>query len=158
MKTLHLRYIFMCACVCLNKPKSIIIFLSDKTYTNVLELREFGNSILKLGLRNTSHCCLTSDLLVIWLFAHFMWEIFNKNMWNIKKCFKGILGVPVWLSRLRTRLVSMRMRVDPWPHSNGLRILCCYGCGVGQQLQLWFDPHAAGTAVKRKKKKKKKKL
>ena len=45
-------------------------------------------------------------------------------------------------------------------------ILCCYGCGIGQQLQLLFDsqpgnfhmPYAMGAAIKSKKQKNKNQL
>ena len=62
----------------------------------------------------------------------------------------------VWLSRLRSRLVSMKMRVQSLALLSGLRdplllqaavwvavmarIWHCYVCGVGWQLQLWFTP------------------
>ena len=52
----------------------------------------------------------------------------------------------------------MRARVRSLA-SSGLRIPCCCGCGVSQQLQLQFDPlawelpYAIGAALKRKKKK-----
>ena len=65
----------------------------------------------------------------------------------------------MWFSRLRTQLVSMRVQIQSLASLSGLRIHCCElwrccGCGVGWQLQLWFDPYAAGTALKSKKKKK----
>ena len=62
---------------------------------------------------------------------------------------------PLWLSGLQTRLVSIRIQAHPWPGSVGwgygvatscgvgadaARILCCGGCGVGQQLHLQLDP------------------
>ena len=37
---------------------------------------------------------------------------------------------PLWLIRLRTQH-SVHEDAQIWH---------CYGCGVGQQLQLWFDP------------------
>ena len=45
---------------------------------------------------------------------------------------------PLWLSRLRTGIVSKGCRFDPWPHS--LKIWHCCGCGVSLQLQLQFYP------------------
>ena len=42
----------------------------------------------------------------------------------------------LWLSGLRTRLVSMKMWVQSLISLSGLRIWRCCGCGVGQQLPL----------------------
>ena len=51
---------------------------------------------------------------------------------------------PLWFRGLRLQLVSMRIQVQSLALLSGLRILCqiwcCYGCGVGLQLQLQFDP------------------
>ena len=72
------------------------------------------------------------------------------------------------LSRLRTWLVSMRLWVRSlaqlsglriWPcHKLPCRIWSCCGCGVGQQLQLQFDPslgisicHRCGSKKKKEK-------
>ena len=46
---------------------------------------------------------------------------------------------PMWLA-------SMRMEVQSLALISGLRILCCCGCGVGQQLQLLFNPYL-GTYI-----------
>ena len=65
----------------------------------------------------------------------------------------------------------MMMQVRSLASPSGLRIqrcrelwyrsqMCCYGCGVGWQLQLqfkplaWELPHAVGTALKKAKNKK----
>ena len=51
------------------------------------------------------------------------------------------LGVPeLWLRKLRTRLVSMRMQVLSLAPLGGLKIPHCCGCGLGKQLQLRFHP------------------
>ena len=77
----------------------------------------------------------------------------------------------MWLSKLRTQIIPMWMRVRSLALLSGLRIrnCCelqhkfqlwlCYGCGVGRHLQFRFDPKL-GTSkccrcVKAKKKKKK---
>ena len=43
---------------------------------------------------------------------------------------------PLWLSGYRTRLASMRMWVRSLALFSGLWIWPCFGCDVGQQLQL----------------------
>ena len=52
-----------------------------------------------------------------------------------------LLGVSVLTQWKQTQLVSMRRT---WVQSlallSGLRIRHCCDCGIGQQLQLWFDP------------------
>ena len=40
----------------------------------------------------------------------------------------------------------MRMRVQSLALLSGLRIQHCHGCGVGQQLQLRFNP-SLGTSI-----------
>ena len=68
------------------------------------------------------------------------------------------LGVPAVVKWKRIRLVSMMVWVRSLALISGLRIQCCCelwcssqmrlgsgvecGCGVGQQLQLQFDPEA----------------
>ena len=47
---------------------------------------------------------------------------------------------PLWLSGLRTQLVSMRMRVPSLALLGGLRIWRGCVCSVGRQVQLQFDP------------------
>ena len=49
----------------------------------------------------------------------------------------------------------MRLWVQSLALLSGLRIQHCCGCGIGQQLHLWFDlawehPYAVGVALKRK--------
>ena len=39
-----------------------------------------------------------------------------------------------------TNLISMKTKVLTLASLSGLRIWCCCDCGVGWQLQLWFDP------------------
>ena len=41
----------------------------------------------------------------------------------------------------------MRMQVRSLASLSGLRIQRCYGCGVGWQLQLSFDPSLLGTSI-----------
>ena len=89
-----------------------------------------------------------------------------------------ILEFPLWLSRLRTQLVSMRMQVRSLASLSGLRIQHChellYSSKTWLSLDLpllwyrqaaftliqtlaWELPYAEGVALKKKKKKKKKK-
>ena len=68
---------------------------------------------------------------------------------------------PVWLSRLRTQLVSMRMQIQSLASFSGLRIRHCHELQCRSQTQLWCGiawelPYAAGAALKRPKRKKKK--
>ena len=73
--------------------------------------------------------------------------------------------VPVVAQWKWTQLVSVRMRVWLLALLNGLRIRSCCGYGVGQQLQLLFNPyprnfhlpHAQSWKAKKKKKKERKK-
>ena len=57
----------------------------------------------------------------------------------LKKLF---LGVPVLAQQkhIQIRLVAMRMRVRSLALLSGLRIWHCFGCCIGQELQLLFDP------------------
>ena len=81
---------------------------------------------------------------------------------------KKLWEFPLWLSSLRTQLVSVRIQDWSLASHRGLRIQCfcklwhsshsfC-GYGVGWQLQLWFDPWPGnfhmpqGQLYKRKKK------
>ena len=50
------------------------------------------------------------------------------------------LGVAIVAQQLRTDIVSVRMQAQPLASVSGLKIKCCYGCGIGWQLQLQFDP------------------
>ena len=50
------------------------------------------------------------------------------------------LEFPLWLSRLRTQLVSMRMWVKSLASLRGLRIRWCHELWCGSQMQLWFNP------------------
>ena len=61
-------------------------------------------------------------------------------------------GFQLWLSRLRTWVVSMSLRFDPWPWSMGGGSGLALSCGVGHRhssdpalLWLWLRP--AATAV-----------
>ena len=50
---------------------------------------------------------------------------------------KGLsLEFPLWLSRLRTGLVSMRMRVRPLTSLSGLRFQSC--CRLWHRSQIWL--------------------
>ena len=59
------------------------------------------------------------------------------------------------------QLETMRLRVQSLASLSGLRIWYCCGCGVGQKLQLlfnplaWETPYATGTALKSNKTNKK---
>ena len=64
-------------------------------------------------------------------FMRLTWKEFLKN---------GHSGVPVVAQWKQIRLGSMRMQVPSLASLSGLRILRCCGCGVGQWLQLQFDP------------------
>ena len=89
-----------------------------------------------------------------------------------KKIKNLLLEFPLWLRRLRTQLVSMRMQVQPLALLSSLRIQCCRKLRHRSQMQLgsgsgsccgwgiglsWAlvrplaqkRPHAAGEAVKR---------
>ena len=55
-------------------------------------------------------------------------------------------GVPLVAQRKQIRLASMRMQVRSVASLSGLRIWCCYSCGVGRQLQLQFNP-GLGTSI-----------
>ena len=78
----------------------------------------------------------------------------------------------MWLSELRTQLVSMRMWVQSLASLSGLRICCCYMLWYSSQMRFgssiavavaWVSgavsirllaqelPYAAGTAVKKNK-------
>ena len=65
---------------------------------------------------------------------------------------------PLWFSRLRTHVVSLRMQVWSLASLSGLRIQCCHNLWHIPQLQLWFDPwlqelpYATGAAIKKKRK------
>ena len=95
----------------------------------------------------------------------------TQDLWKVRE-----LEFLLLLSRLRTQLVSMRLQVWyltslwvkglalPWAVvqvTDLAQILHCCGCGVGQQLQLRFNPlawehaYALGAALKRQKTKKK---
>ena len=57
----------------------------------------------------------------------------------------------------RIRLGTMRLRVRSPASLSGLRIQCCYGCGVGQQAVVapiqplaWEPPYALSVALKNK--------
>ena len=82
----------------------------------------------------------------------------------------------LWLSRLRTRYsgcedagsipgLAQGVNDPAWPQAvaqvaDVAQKLCCCGCGIGQQLQLQFDPlaqelpYARGAALKPKNKQK----
>ena len=104
-----------------------------------------------------------------------------KNFHSPKDSIKKISGreFPLWLSRLRTQLVSMRMRIQSLASLSGLRIQCQHKLQGRSQMQLrsgiavavaqagscgsdqpgaWEFPYAAGAALKRQKKKRKKKI
>ena len=52
-------------------------------------------------------------------------------------CFRNfMLGVPVVVQRKRIRLGTVRLRVRSLASFSRLRVWCCCGSGVGQQLQL----------------------
>ena len=97
---------------------------------------------------------------------------FCTSYWNIEMGMQEFL---LWLSRLRTQLVSVRMRVWSLASLSGLRIWCCYelciGCRCGSDStllwlrcrpaaaasirpQAWELPYAAGSTLKSKKKEK----
>ena len=64
-----------------------------------------------------------------------------------------ITGVPMWLSRSRTHLASLRMQVRSLALLSGLRIWPCQSCGVGcgrgldpASLWLWCRPAAVAPA------------
>ena len=70
------------------------------------------------------------------------------------------MGVPLWLSGLRTHLVSMRTQIESLASLSGLRILHCHelwhrsaGAALIQHLAGEL-PYAASAALKGKKKKK----
>ena len=70
---------------------------------------------------------------------------------------------PLWLSGLRTLLVSMRTWVQSLASFSGLRIWPCCGCGAGTdaastQLLAWERPYATGVALKKRRKKKKNRM
>ena len=68
---------------------------------------------------------------------------------------QGTSEFPLWLSRLRTRpsvsedagsipgltqwVKELLLLQDVVQVTDAARILCCCGCGVGQQLKLQFD-------------------
>ena len=51
----------------------------------------------------------------------------------------GLREFLLWLSRLGTQAVSMRIWVRSLASLSGLRILSCCGCGIGRQLQFQFN-------------------
>ena len=67
---------------------------------------------------------------------------------------------PLWLSRLRTQLVFMRMQVQSLALLSGLRIWCCHSCSLGcscdlDQIPGPGTPHATWQPKKEKNKIKK---
>ena len=83
---------------------------------------------------------------------------------NLIPFFKKTQEFPSWLSGLRTQLVFMKTGVQSLASIGGLRIQCCRGCSVGQQLTAfpirslaWELPYAMGATLKSKKKKSKNK-
>ena len=56
---------------------------------------------------------------------------------------------PLWLTGLRTRLVSMKMWVQSLALLSGLRIWHCYGCGVGFSCSSDSTP-SLGTSICRR--------
>ena len=77
------------------------------------------------------------------------WHKDRSMEWNKMKEF------PLWLSSNEPHQYPWGCGFDPWPRSVGwgssIAVSCgvscrhsldlpCCGCGVGQQLQLWFDP------------------
>ena len=58
---------------------------------------------------------------------------------TVKKKKSGC-GVLIVAQRKQIQLVSMTMWVQSLALLNLLRMLPCCGCGIGQQLQLRFDP------------------
>ena len=144
--------IYMCVHI-----KYICIYMYNtqyKTYTYIpmyVHIRKHFRILLKYLIQNFS-------VLVCWKRA--FWES------------------PLWLSGLRTWLVSRGMWFRSLASLSGLKDLAlpwaamyitdtaqiwhCCGCGVGWELQLWLDPYpgklpyTASVALKRPKKKKKK--
>ena len=47
----------------------------------------------------------------------------------------------LWLSRLRTQLVSMRIRIPSLASLRGLRIQCCHK--LQHRLQMWLRSYVA---------------
>ena len=96
-----------------------------------------------------------------------VWHILrHRNYWldeRIKKKKNG--EFPLWLSGLRTWLVSTRIQVWSLASLSGFKICVatrcgishCCGCHIGWQLQIqpltWEHPYATGVAPKGEKKK-----
>ena len=57
---------------------------------------------------------------------------------NISKYRTG--NFPLWLSRLQTQLVYVRIWVCSLASLSWLSIQRCCGCGIRRQLQLQFNP------------------
>ena len=70
-------------------------------------------------------------------------------------------GGPAVAQQKPIQLVSTKAQVCSLASRSGAGIWRCWGCGLGRQLQLWFDPqawelpYAVGVALKKKERKKK---
>ena len=88
-----------------------------------------GPSVLSCcseGLSSCSYSSLCRCSFVISL------ETSKCEFFNLVLLFKVVSESLLWLSRVRTQLVSMKIQVRSLASLSGLRILQCCGCGIGQ--------------------------